>query len=187
MTEQTGENIMKIYTNTPEGFTVIHNTFIDQYMPHASGEYVKVYLYLLRCANTHRELSLSSIADVFDHTEKDIQRALAYWEKQDLLRLHTDADGELSSITFTEKQTDHSNFADKKEEDLTVQNTPKASVSDSDSSAGQQPARERIAKAKEQKEIQQLFYVAEQYLQRPLTSSEQSDFIYYYDLSLIHI
>lgn len=181
MTEQTGENIMKIYTNTPEGFTVIHNTFIDQYMPHASGEYVKVYLYLLRCANTHRELSLSSIADVFDHTEKDIQRALAYWEKQDLLRLHTDADGELSSITFTEKETDHSNFADKKEEDLTVQNTPKASVSDSDSSAGQQPARERIAKAKEQKEIQQLFYVAEQYLQRPLTSSEQSDFIYYYD------
>lgn len=43
------------------------------------------------------------------------------------------------------------------------------------------PDRERIAAAREQKEIRQLFYVAEQYLQRPLTSSEQSDFIYYYD------
>ena len=43
------------------------------------------------------------------------------------------------------------------------------------------PDRERVAEAKEQQEIRQLFYVAEQYLQRPLTSAEQNDFIYYYD------
>lgn len=48
---------MKIYTDTPEGVTVVKNTFIDQYMPQANGEFVKVYLYLLRCANTGRELS----------------------------------------------------------------------------------------------------------------------------------
>ena len=60
---------MKIYTDTPEGVTVVKNTFIDQYMPQANGEFVKVYLYLLRCANTGRELSLSSIADVLEHTE----------------------------------------------------------------------------------------------------------------------
>ena len=47
---------MKIYTDTPEGVTVVKNTFIDQYMPQANGEFVKVYLYLLRCANTGREL-----------------------------------------------------------------------------------------------------------------------------------
>ena len=78
---------MKIYTDTPEGATVVQNAFIDQYMPHANGEFVKVYLYLLRCADTERELSLSSIADVFEHTEKDVSRALSYWEKQNLLRL----------------------------------------------------------------------------------------------------
>ena len=43
------------------------------------------------------------------------------------------------------------------------------------------PDRDRIAAAREQKEIRQLFYVAEQYLQRPLTSSEQGDLVYYYD------
>ena len=78
---------MKIYTDTPEGVTVVKNTFIDQYMPQANGEFVKVYLYLLRCANTGRELSLSSIADVLEHTENDIRRALLYWEKQDLVHL----------------------------------------------------------------------------------------------------
>ncbi len=31
--------------------TVIPNYFIDAYMVHASGEYVKIYLYLLRCMN----------------------------------------------------------------------------------------------------------------------------------------
>ena len=72
---------MKIYTDTPEGVTVVKNTFIDQYMPQANGEFVKVYLYLLRCANTGRELSLSSIADVLEHTENDIRRALLYWGK----------------------------------------------------------------------------------------------------------
>jgi len=93
---------MKIYTDSPEGSTVVQNSFIDQYMPHANGEFVKVYLYLLRCADSGRELSLSSIADVFEHTEKDVRRALTYWERQRLLRVVTDPDGELESVTFTE-------------------------------------------------------------------------------------
>jgi DnaD/phage-associated family protein len=42
-------------------------------------------------------------------------------------------------------------------------------------------SRDRIAEVREQKDIKQLIYVAEQYLQRPLTSAEQNDFIYYYD------
>ena len=96
---------MKIYTDTPEGVTVVKNTFIDQYMPQANGEFVKVYLYLLRCANTGRELSLSSIADVLEHTENDIRRALLYWEKQDLVHLKMNTHGDLISITFSDLPT----------------------------------------------------------------------------------
>ena len=62
-------------------------------MPGANGEFVKLYLYLLRCAGTGRELSISSIADFFDHTEKDVRRALSYWEKLKLLKLRYDEDG----------------------------------------------------------------------------------------------
>lgn len=168
---------MKIYTDTPEGMTVIQNTFIDQYMPHANGEFVKVYLYLLRCANTDRELSLSSIADVFDHTEKDVSRALIYWERQHLLRLRFSPEGTILSITFSGQ--DRPDTASP-ETASSLEDTP-SNREHAPSGASDMPSRERIAAAREQKDMQQLIYVAEQYLQRPLTSGEQSDFIYYYD------
>lgn len=173
---------MKIYTDTPEGVTVIQNSFIDRYMPHANGEFVKVYLYLLRCANSGRELSLSSIADVFEHTEKDVQRAIAYWQKQGLLELTCSQSDVIERITFSNPPA----------ESLSVHTAPKA-----DKTVAQQAhagmvtqelppsngitSRMNIATMKEQQDLKQLFFIAEQYLQRPLTSSEQSDFLYYYD------
>ena len=68
-------------TSHPE-VTILSNTFIDNYMPEANGEFVKIYLYLLRCINAAENFSISKMADKFDHTEKDIKRALKYWEKK---------------------------------------------------------------------------------------------------------
>ncbi len=161
---------MKIYTEAPEGATVIQNYFIDQYMPEANGEFVKVYLYLLRCANTGRELSLSSIADVFEHTENDVRRALSYWENQGLLRIELGKLGELLTVTFTEPWRSPAQEevpADSAREPL----------------AGEEDGKE--LSPEEQKELRQLFFVAEQYLQRPLTSQEQHDYVYYY--SVLHL
>lgn len=174
---------MKIYTETPGGMTVIQNSFIDQYMPLANGEFVKVYIYLLRCADSGRSLSLSSIADVFNLTDQDIRRALIYWEKQELLSLTAAADGTLTSVTFLTPPTGQ-NTASKPDAQLqTVSVQPEASTASSSQNTTDvaAPSRERMAAVREQHEIRQLFYVAEQYLQRPLTSAEQSDFIYYYD------
>ena len=63
--------------------TVIANEFIDRYMPLANGEYVKVYLYLLR--HQGKEVEVPEIADALNHTESDIKRAVAYWIRQGLL------------------------------------------------------------------------------------------------------
>ena len=57
--------------------TVVSNEFIDTYMAKANGEYVKVFLYLLRHEN--EDLTVSAIADALNHTEADVKRALAYW------------------------------------------------------------------------------------------------------------
>ena len=47
--------------------TVLENEFIDRYMPQANGEYVKVYLLLLRHLNTPSgTLTISKIADILD-------------------------------------------------------------------------------------------------------------------------
>ncbi len=67
----------------PANVTVVSNEFIDQYMAAANGEYVKVFLYLLR--HEREELDLASIADALNHTEADVKRALAYWKRTGVL------------------------------------------------------------------------------------------------------
>ena len=68
--------------------TVLTNNFIDNYMPGANGEFVKVYIYLLRLlSDTSVPFSLEQMADHFFCTERDIIRALKYWEKEKLLTL----------------------------------------------------------------------------------------------------
>lgn len=68
--------------------TAVPDLFLEQYMPAANGEFVKVYLYLLKLVKDYQQDStLSSMADFFSCTENDIVRALKYWEKQGLLSL----------------------------------------------------------------------------------------------------
>ena len=71
-----------VQTNT----TVLENEFIDKHMAKANGEYVKVYLFLLRHLKGPGNIpTISQIADALDDTEKDVIRALNYWKNQGLL------------------------------------------------------------------------------------------------------
>ena len=66
-----------LYNEQPMSATYVPNIFIDEYMTRANGEYVKIYLYLLRSiSQPERSFSLSQIADHFDCTERDVLRAL---------------------------------------------------------------------------------------------------------------
>ncbi len=86
-----------------QSVTTLSNYFIDEFMPHANGEFIKIYIYLLRIAeNPVGEFSLSTIADIFNHTEADVMRALRYWEKLGLLSLNYDEFKTLSSIKMEE-------------------------------------------------------------------------------------
>lgn len=65
------------------GVTTISNIFIDQYLAGASGEYIKVYLYLMR--HEGEAVSVEAVADALNHTESDVRRALAYWQRVGVL------------------------------------------------------------------------------------------------------
>lgn len=68
-------------------------------MVNANGEFIKVYLFLLRHAeDDNPALTLSMIADCLNNTEKDILRALRYWESEGLLRSEYAADGKITSL-----------------------------------------------------------------------------------------
>ena len=72
-------------------------------MPQANGAYVKVYLYLLRLlGNAGKECTLTSVADALDETEKDIERALKYWEEKNLMRLEREEGTAITGVAFLE-------------------------------------------------------------------------------------
>lgn len=75
--------------------TLIANEFIDHYMPSANGEYVKVYLYLLR--HQGEEISTAGIADALELTEGDVRRALQRWEREGLIGREENVQGDAES------------------------------------------------------------------------------------------
>ncbi|MCH5273090.1 MAG: DnaD domain protein [Lachnospiraceae bacterium] len=79
--------------------TLVPNEFIDYYMPRANGTFVKVYLYLLRCLTApEAKFGISVIADALEETEKDILRALRYWERENVLSLTWNEQNDISGI-----------------------------------------------------------------------------------------
>ena len=72
--------------------TCVPNRFIDEYMKDANGEFVKVYLYLLRCLSAGIDVSIPEIADRLESTSSDIIRALNYWANRHLLSMTKDGD-----------------------------------------------------------------------------------------------
>lgn len=95
----------KYQTNT----TLVSNEFIDHYMSKANGEFVKVYLFLLRHLDDPRAaLTIASIADCLDHTERDVLRAFRYWESEGLLSLEKDAEGSITGLALEQVCSDSS-------------------------------------------------------------------------------
>ena len=164
-----------IQNHQAAGITAVPDFFIDACMPQANGEFVKIYLYLLRCIHQpEREVSLSSLADVFSCTEKDVMRALRYWEKAGLLRLSLE-NGSLSGIELLPR---------------TEREAPSAPAPEDPQPAPGRETPERLPRLsagrvqelqKENEEVRQLLFLAEQYLGRTLSSSDANRILYFYD------
>lgn len=172
--------------------TNVPNRFIDEYMTSANGEFVKIYLYLLRCMNSPDcSFSISKTADKFEHTEKDVKRALKYWEKMNLLRLEYDADKNISSIYFT----DAASASDSVE--ATIDNEPVSAVHTETLTEPQETAPQPTANVPKRsipqysaneleqflvkEDIQELLFVTESYLGHPLTQSDVQLLLFWYD------
>ena len=142
-----------------ENALLLDYEFIDHYMPEANGEYVKVYLLLLRCqASPNRELTISGIADILDDTEKDVIRALKYWKKQGLL-----------DYEITEEAVSSAPRAD-------AQAPEAANVQEQAA-----PSPENVTRFRNRKELKDLLFVAEQYLGKTLSATDMKTITYFYD------
>ena len=96
--------------------TVLENEFIDNYMAKANGEYVKVYLLLLRhLTEPSGTLTVSRIADLLEITEKDVVRALNYWKKQGLLEYESAPESGPASSSLPSDVPDIRQYRSRKE------------------------------------------------------------------------
>ncbi len=164
--------------------TVVSNIFIDTYMPAANGSYVKVYLYLLRCLSGHvKDFSISYLADRLDDTEKDIVRALKYWEKAQLIKLSDNGSGNITSITLNEPNCTTQSF------ETAVYSEHEASEKEplnTISCSAQAPERPiytnaQIAELTNNDEIKWTMNIIELYLESPLKPKDIQLILYLYD------
>ena len=152
----------EVYNSFPGEFTFVSNRFLEDHMPKANGEFVKIYLYLLsRCQSGRTKMELSSIADTFNCTETDILRALRYWKESRVLDVSFDQAGNVAGVRFSVPDTK----LPEPEKKITA-----PSVS-----------RNKLQELKDQEEVRQLLFIAEQYLGRTLTSTDAETLLYLYD------
>lgn len=208
--------------------TLLSNIFIDNYMPKANGEFVKVYIYLLRLlSDPGSSFSPEEMADRLLCTERDILRALKYWEEKGLLTLEYSARGGVTGIVMrmpvqssetlaaatpaAGTETFRSNTAGISTTDAgtfdsgvpTVSTTDSGVFGSSASGSGTAPGSvpsvsmprtespavpksavltaDRVKELKQNEEIIQLLYIAEQYLGKTLTPAEMKKILFFYD------
>ena len=172
-----------LHTSINTGYTCISNTFIDDYMKDANGEYVKIYLYLLRCLNREDyDFSISQLADCLDHTEKDIMRAFTYWEKVGLLRLEYSDGHELSGICLVDVNGNNSftsvNYA---AEPVVTTKTVAPAVSDTPALVKPSYSADELDAFCEEDAVSDLLFATQTYLGRPLSSSDTNTLLFWYD------
>ena len=72
-----------------EGLTVLDNTFLNEFLPQATGDDVKIYLYgLSLCSNPNVEdNSLDTMSKVLSLTEDEIIKSFSYWQEMGLVQI----------------------------------------------------------------------------------------------------
>ncbi len=202
--------------------TILSNRFIDNFMPRANGEFVKVYIYLLRAVSSSpSSFSLEHMADRLFCTERDIFRALKYWEGEKILSLTYTTDRQLFGITLLEPFADagHMESSASSENIFSTAGTSSSPVSAQMAAGISQPVAltgsapknvslsssnsavsggtsselstsadyirsltpDHISELKQNEEVSQLLYIAEQYLAKTLTPTEMQKIFFFYD------
>ncbi|HJD47984.1 MAG TPA: DnaD domain protein [Candidatus Mediterraneibacter norfolkensis] len=162
--------------------TLLPNDFIDNYMVSANGEFVKVYLFLLRHLDDPcSSLTIPMIADCLNNTENDVLRAFRYWETSGLLHLERDEDGRITGIEL-QKMTSVRKSGTAIPDKLDPHHTTEPAVMESAVvSPSVPPNAVPLDSFRAQKEIKSLLFIAEQYLGKTLTRTDMETITYFYD------
>ncbi|MCR5790762.1 MAG: DnaD domain protein [Lachnospiraceae bacterium] len=153
-------NTLTLCGDYSSAFTFVQNEFIDYYMKDINESQIKIYLYLLRIMGSHGSVSVSSIADFFNDSERDVIRALKYLDKKNLIMLEYDNDKQPAGIRLLNAKEEQPVIADTKE--ALEEKTPRK----------KNYSGEELLGFQERSDISQLIYAAETYLNRTLSRND---------------
>lgn len=191
---------LTIYKDSRNNSTPVNNRFIDEFMEGANDVQLKVYLYLMRMLGANQATSVSDLADKFNHTEREIIRALKYWEKQKLLTLDYDAGGIPVGIHFRDLDTEYitvskpdtstsqslAMFMEPTETTVSVSKQPAVQSAEQPDmqSAYEKPSYSAgdVREFKSREETAQIIFIAESYIGRPLTPAEMKSLLFLTDV-----
>lgn len=168
--------------------TVVANEFIDHYMAAANGEYIKVYLFVLR--HQHEPLNLEWIADSLNHTEADVKRALHYWEKLGALQVGLSQGGAEEAAHLEEARQPVMKRKPSAARKASVQEAaptaaavqePVPAAAKPGEAARKQYSQEQVNALASDEDFTQLLYIAQKYLDKVFTPVECQVFAYLYD------
>jgi len=159
--------------NIQPGLTVISNRFIDEYMPGADGEFVKIYLLLLRLLNQGDYKGPEQLADILEMTLKDIQRGLNYWINQGLILEEKAGEPEPEEEPVPVPVSEEDDTGTGPDLTVSLRRVPeKTRIKPSEMAASIQGT-----------DLEQTLYMAETYIGHPLSQNEIAS-IYYIDKEL---
>ena len=159
--------------------TVVANEFIDKYMPGANGDYVKVYLYLLK--NRVSGIDVETIAEQLHLTEGDVRRAIRYWEEQGIVSVGESAEKE-AGRSSRKQQAQAKTVAGSAAQSV-PKSVPAGEESDAELRSHYRRAegKEALDRLSRDTEFGELLFIVQKYRSKILTEQEEQILAYLYD------
>ncbi len=138
--------------------------FVDKYLPKANATYVKIYIYAYRHSfNLSSDFCVENIAKDLGVLETDVINAFEYWNKEGVIKFE-EKKGEYF-IEFLDLDTSTSNEKEVSKE----KKKPRYS------------AKEINIYMQQDKSVKDMYFLAEQILARPLSTTEITTIFSFYD------
>ena len=175
-------NRIMLYQEDACGMTGVSNVFIDSFMKDANDAQLKIYLYLIRMFSSNLPVSISDMADKFNHTEKEVIRSLQYWERLQLLSIEYDEGKNIVGIRLQSPVSAGNNEPASKPLAPIVSMVPASAEKTSPAVriAPEKPSysANQLRTYKDKEEIGEMLCIAEQYLGKTLSPADLKSILY---------
>ncbi|MBO4374970.1 MAG: DnaD domain protein [Lachnospiraceae bacterium] len=165
------------------GNTILSNCFIDNFLTGANEAQLKIYLYLIRCISSDIPVDVSSIADRFNYTEKDVCRALLYWSRAGIITLDFEEDHSICGITLNDPADIPYDGQDEilpaRSAETTLSSVYMGREKKSPDVHGY-PA-SKLNSFSKKSEVRELIFAVESYLRQTLSRSDMENILFMYD------